>query len=224
MPRLIIALVAIAWCGVADAQSPLPSAQIPQPVIEGGRLGKAYAPLIADLRKGGFALLFRHDRTDVIGNWDFLPFVPEQCDRQRNLSVAGVASARAIGEAIRALDVPVARVVTSTYCRAIDTGRLAFGGVHEKTPALIGPDGKGRRLSDVRREVDALIGAAMPGGNIVLVGHHGTTDAYTDRMLDEGDALVLKSVNGQVRVVAYMPAARWEEILRDQRRGAFEPK
>jgi phosphohistidine phosphatase SixA len=224
MRALVFAVMLMALPVAASAQNdPTPSAAIPEIKIEGGRLGKAYRPLIEDLRRGGYTILFRHERTSVIGDWDFLPFKPEECDRQRTLSEVGKASARTVGETMRALQIPVGKVATSTYCRAIEHGKLAFGGVHDKTPALIGPDGKGRTLNEVRRDVDTLIGHGPAGGNLILIGHHGTIDAYTTRMLDEGDSLIIKRDGAVTRIIAHMPAARWEEILRDMRRERFEP-
>jgi hypothetical protein len=93
-------------------------------------------------------------------------------------------------------------------------------------PELIGPDGKERTLAQVRRDVIGLILAKRPAkGVLALIGHHGTIDAFTTRMLDEGDALVLRvSDDGDVDILAHIPAARWDEIARDIDRVAFEQK
>ncbi len=222
--RLLLALLLIGLPSFAATQTP--SAQIPEPIIEGGRLGRAYAPLIEQLKTERLVLLFRHDRTDISGRWDFEPFVAKSCEQQRGLSEAGRASARAIGAAIQLLELPVRRVIASPYCRSIDSARAMFGGVHDVLPGLIGPDGKGRTLAQVRREVIELIVTQRPAkGLLALIGHHGTIDAFTTRMLDEGDALVLRvSGASQVEILAHIPAARWEEIARDVDRVAFEKK
>lgn len=223
--RLLLFAVALVACGTgATAQTP--SAAIPEPAIVGGRLGAAYLPLIQQLRSGGLVMLFRHDRTEVIEMWDFEPYGAGDCDRERNLSEAGRASARAVGRAMRQLEISVTRVISSTYCRAVETATLAFGGVHAKTPELIGADGKKRELDDVQRDLRALIAREKQfKGTLVLVGHHGTIDAVTTRMLDEGDALILRpTVGAMPEVVAHIPAARWEEIARDLDRRAFEKR
>lgn len=214
---LLIVLIAIPG---APSLAQIPSEDIPEPVIEGGRLGPAYLPLIEELREGGHVLLFRHDRTILSGLWDFEPHEPGACDRERNLSEAGRASAQAIGDAIEQLEIPIGRVVTSPYCRSVDSAALMFGGVHLKTDALIGADGKDRTFGDVRRDVSRIIAREAPAtGVLILVGHHGTIDAFTTRMLDEGDALILKPQRqGAPDVIAHMPAARWEEIARDLNR------
>jgi phosphohistidine phosphatase SixA len=47
--------------------------------------------------------------------------------RQRNLTDAGRADARAIGAAIRALGIPIGRVLASPFCRTRETAELIFG-------------------------------------------------------------------------------------------------
>ncbi|OBX17865.1 hypothetical protein A9995_14485 [Erythrobacter sp. QSSC1-22B] len=100
-----------------------------------------------------------------------------------------------------------------------------FGGVHKITPELIGPDGKMRDYDDVLAEVTGLIENERPKeGLLVLLGHHGTIDAVTTRLLDEGDALVLhREDDGTINILAHIPAARWDEIARDVDRAAYEP-
>ena len=76
------------------------------------------------LRAGGLNLYIRHaitDRTQVDTG--------RRGDRagQRNLSEAGRQQARALGAAFRALNIPVAEVLTSEVFRAADTAELAFG-------------------------------------------------------------------------------------------------
>ena len=92
----------------------------------GGELlsGKA---LVTALRKGGYNIYFRHAETDwsqndhvaAAGDWT-------SCDpaRIRQLAPEGRRNARRIGEAMRALRIPVGRVLSSEYCRAAETARL----------------------------------------------------------------------------------------------------
>ena len=82
--------------------------------------------LLARLRRGGLVLFFRH--ADTRG---------EPCDRsfrvgdrpgQRNISEAGRAQARRVGERLRELGVPVALpVLAGPVYRARDTAEEAFG-------------------------------------------------------------------------------------------------
>ena len=70
MRRALFTIAALMLCAPAVAQV-MPDTDVPQPKIVGGRLGKAYQPLMDELRRGGLVLLFRHDRTEVTGLWDY---------------------------------------------------------------------------------------------------------------------------------------------------------
>lgn len=77
------------------------------------------------LKQGGKVILLRHAHVDIregIGR-----LAPGNCAAEVNLSPRGVKQAKRIGEAFRAHGIAVGEVLTSPYCRSIDTGRLAFG-------------------------------------------------------------------------------------------------
>jgi phosphohistidine phosphatase SixA len=79
----------------------------------------------AALKQGGRVILMRHAHVDIregIGR-----LAPGNCAAEVNLSPRGVKQAKRIGEAFRARGIVVGEVLTSPYCRSIDTGRLAFG-------------------------------------------------------------------------------------------------
>jgi phosphohistidine phosphatase SixA len=80
----------------------------------------------AALKQGGKVILLRHTHVDIregIGR-----LAPGNCAAEVNLSTSGVEQAKRIGEAFRAHGIAVGEVLTSPYCRCMDTGRLAFGG------------------------------------------------------------------------------------------------
>ena len=79
----------------------------------------------AALKQGGKAILLRHTHVDIREGIGHL--APGNCAEEVNLSSRGVAQAKRIGEAFRAHAVAVGQVLTSPYCRCIDTGMLAFG-------------------------------------------------------------------------------------------------
>jgi phosphohistidine phosphatase SixA len=127
----------------------------------------------AALRQGGAIVLMRHAQTEP-GIGDPAGFTLGRCDTQRNLSAAGRADARAIGEQFRARKIVVDEVLASHWCRAQDTARLAFGKV---TPAtMLDSMFKDKVASDDDAKVAALFahlaarGKGGPG-NIVLVTH-----------------------------------------------------
>ena len=82
------------------------------------------AQLIERLRAGGCVLVMRHARSP-----DAVPDAgaanPDNPHRERQLDAAGEADARAWGEAVRALHVPIGPVYSSPTYRARETVRLA---------------------------------------------------------------------------------------------------
>lgn len=76
------------------------------------------------LKQGGKVVLLRHAHVDIREGMGQL--APGNCAAEVNLSSRGVKQARRIGDAFRAHGIAVGEVLTSPYCRCIDTGRLAF--------------------------------------------------------------------------------------------------
>jgi hypothetical protein len=81
---------------------------------------------VTALRGGGYVIIMRHGATHQ-DQADTDPLNLNNVDKQRQLTDAGRAKAKEIGEAYRKLGIPVGRVVTSQYFRAIETGKLGFG-------------------------------------------------------------------------------------------------
>ena len=104
MPRPAPRLFAAALAPLASAQAPAEAAR--QAHAHTTPEGRA---LLDRVLQGGLVLYTRHERTNtrVLDRDDF---DPADCDTQRNLSVAGVAVAREVGENLRDLGVPVGPV------------------------------------------------------------------------------------------------------------------
>jgi phosphohistidine phosphatase SixA len=127
--------------------------------------------LVHALQKGGYILYFRHaitDRTQIDADRVNLP----NCTTQRNLSAEGQKQAHAIGKAVQTLGITIAEVLTSPYCRCIDTAKLAFGKftvVADLVWTLGQPEEATQRRVEALRK---LLGTQPPKGtNTVLVSH-----------------------------------------------------
>src|SRR4030095_4588589 len=83
--------------------------------------------LWALLARGGQVVLVRHGLTTP-GVGDPPGFKLGECATQRNLVEEGRREAERLGAALRAHKVPVARVLSSPWCRCTQTARVAFGG------------------------------------------------------------------------------------------------
>ncbi|MBB3018259.1 phosphohistidine phosphatase SixA [Microvirga lupini] len=142
------------------------------------------------LREGGVVALFRHARAP--GTGDPPDFRLDDCSTQRNLSEEGRRQAQRIGDQLRTRQVSVERVLSSRWCRALDTARLAFGGMAEPSPPLdsffSGRDQEPAQTRAVRR----IIGGWRSTGVLVLVTHQVNVTALTGIFPSEGEMLVLR--------------------------------
>jgi phosphohistidine phosphatase SixA len=86
--------------------------------------GRAQAaePFWTDLRSGKATALLRHAEAPGVG--DPSGFKLEDCSTQRNLSEAGRAQARAVGDLFRTNGIQSAAVYSSQWCRCLDTAQL----------------------------------------------------------------------------------------------------
>lgn len=83
--------------------------------------------LLKSLREGGYVLYLRHASTDSTQKDAPAMTNFEDCAKQRNLNEKGRGEARAIGEHVKRLRIPVGEVLASPLCRTMETARLAFG-------------------------------------------------------------------------------------------------
>ena len=141
-------------------------------------LAQADEALWTLLRKGGQVVLVRHGLTDP-GVGDPPGFQLDACRTQRNLSDEGRADARRLGEALRTRGVPVESVLSSPWCRCLETAQLMFGRPAQPQPALGNLFGRHEREAQQVAELRKLVRAPQGGGNLFLVTHGSTTLALT---------------------------------------------
>jgi phosphohistidine phosphatase SixA len=138
---------------------------------------------------GGRVILLRHAVTTP-GVGDPPGMRLDDCSTQRNLTAEGRAHARAIGAAFHARRVNPERVLSSPWCRCLETAQLAFGGSRPETSLsnLFG------RSENMERQVEALrtlVAAHAGPGNLVLVTHGSTIVALTGVSPDFGEMVVV---------------------------------
>ena len=156
--------------------------------------GAADEPLWTLLKGGGQVVLLRHAITTA-GVGDPPGFRPDDCATQRNLTDEGRGDASRLGEAFRARGIPVARVLSSPWCRCLETGRLAFG-VAEPWWPLGNLFGRPENRADQVRELQSLAGERRAGGNLVLVTHGSTIAALTGINPGPAEMVVLTPLGG----------------------------
>ncbi len=164
------------------------------------------AELLRALRSGGHVILIRHAST-VPGIGDPAGFVLTDCATQRNLSEAGRAEAARIGATFKAERIPVGQVLSSRWCRCLDTARLAFGKV-SPWPAL---DSHFDHPADGAAQAAAvnsgIAARETAGENLVLVTHQVNISALTGVSPAQGEAVVTRRAGNALRVVGRLRPA-----------------
>ena len=149
----------------------------------------ASEPLWALLKGGGQVVLIRHAMTTP-GVGDPPGMRLDDCSTQRNLTEAGRGDARRLGEVFRARRLPLDRVLSSPWCRCLETARLAFGMAEAWAP-LSNLYGRPEHGAEQVKQMQVLVGQRRTGGNLVLVSHGSTIAALTGIMLDTAEMVVV---------------------------------
>ncbi len=184
--------------------------------------------VVANLRKGGYVIFFRHAATDW-SQRDRMGTDFEDRTLQRNLSEAGKADAAGIGEAFKALGIPIDSVFVSPMWRCRDTAEIAFGR-YEKKIELFGkvpqsPDGAvtaaTERAGYRATRIKMLSTAPSAGTNRVLVGQQDPMIPIIPGLhrdeLREGDALVIQPFGGgNFKIVSQITPADWARLAAAQ--------
>lgn len=160
--------------------------------------------LWARIAQGGVAVMLRHAQT-VPGVGDPPNFRIGDCSTQRNLSAEGRAQARRLGEAFRARGIATPRVLSSQWCRCIDTAEEAFGR-HLPEPALNSFFDDRRTEPAQTAAVRKLITSVRRGELLVLVTHQVNITALAGQSAMQGEMFVLAPEGKNVKLLGRLPA------------------
>ena len=175
---------------------------------------------VAALRDGGYVIVLRHGAT-YTDQADTNPLDPKDTAHQRQLNDAGRAAAKSMGDALRMLKIPVGKVQTSQFQRAVETGTLLGFGEASPTADLaegglvVTPNENNRRTAALR-----TLAATPPaaGTNVVLVTHKpNIVDAFGKDWFDvrEGEASIFRpDGKGGFTAVARVQAAEWAPLAK----------
>jgi broad specificity phosphatase PhoE len=169
------------------------------------------------LRRGGLVIVLRHGAT-FPDQADTDPLNFDNIAAQRNLNDKGKALAKAFGDALRAVGVPVGKVYTSKYNRAYETAVVAGFKDIEKTADLtegglvVSPNENNRRAEALRR---LLATAPTPGTNTILITHQPNIIAALGKDwfdVKEGEASIFRPEDGRYTLVARVQMDEWPRI------------
>jgi phosphohistidine phosphatase SixA len=191
----------------------------PPPLIDPANELKGLA-VVAALRKGGYNLYMRHGSATEGSDSPNLLTTPnwwDNCDIQRRIVESGREQARTVGAALRQLNVPIAVVRASQFCRVRDTAALLNLGKVEVTEALNHAVGQ-RPGYDINAARFAELAKVPPKNqNVLMVSHtHGSPRAEERVMTQIGEAEVILYApdgKGGAEPVARIPVSEWDNLL-----------
>lgn len=165
------------------------------------------------LRAGGQVVLLRHTETTP-GVGDPPGFRIDDCATQRNLSPQGRDDARRLGEALRHRGVRVGEVLSSRWCRAVDTAQLAFERVEvwpELNSTFHDRSRRDAQTDAVRRRIAGFRGP----DNLFLVGHGSNILTLTGLHPAQGGMIVVTPGPGGFRIAGQLePDAVFSDRIR----------
>jgi phosphohistidine phosphatase SixA len=189
----------------------IPGIAVPSPAAADNR------EIAQVLRAGGFVIVFRHGAT-FPDQADTDPLNFDDIAAQRNLNDKGKAMAKAFGDAIRQVGIPVGQVYTSKYNRAYETAVIAGFKDIERTADLtegglvVSPNENNRRIETFHK----MLGTApKPGTNTILITHKpNIVDGLGKDWFDvkEGEASIFRSENSSYKLVVRVQMEEWPYI------------
>src|SRR5437867_8672367 len=192
--------IVLVIAGLADAEPPAPGELLPE------------------LRKGGYVLFIRHPKTNP-DQADTDPFHLDNIKAQRQLSDEGRKQATALGDAFRALKLPVDKVISSKFYRAQEAAKLLDVGevtalVDVTEGGLVVSPRENERRAKALREL--LSTAPAEGKNLVIVSHKPNLQVAAGKDfgdLSEAEVIVFKPLgDGKFKVVARVaPPEIWSK-------------
>jgi hypothetical protein len=116
---------------------------------------------------------------------------------------------------IRQQGIPIGKVRSSPYCRALETATLLAGRRPEDTTYALVHRGGGLTYEQMARNVRPLLGAIPHSGtNTLLVGHRPQMDDV--RLIEEGECFVLQPLGeGRFDLVGTIYDSDWYEAAFD---------
>jgi len=150
----------------------------------------------------GLVVLMRH--AIAPGGGDPPGFTLGKCSTQRNLSAEGRSQARSNGREFREQRVPIDAVLSSRWCRAVDTAKLLGLGTARPKSSLDSVFTASQQVSDrKKRQTEQIIrNHRGNSGVLVLVGHQANIIDLTGVAPNSGGAVIVRAdKNGNIKVL-----------------------
>jgi phosphohistidine phosphatase SixA len=153
----------------------------------------AQASLASDLTDGQHVLLMRH--ADAPGYGDPSGYQLDQCSTQRNLGERGRKQAVILGQWLSSQGINSANVISSVWCRCVDTAKLLNKGAVTTSPALGSFFDDMSLAKQQTKDLEKLIQIQLqenPKTPLILVTHHVNIQAYAGKNVNVGDMVLVR--------------------------------
>jgi phosphohistidine phosphatase SixA len=177
--------------------------------------------LVRALRMGGYVILMRHASSPRTPP-DASEADADNPQHERQLDSEGRSSARNLGEALRALRIPIGAVLSSPTYRALQTIEFAQLGTPMTFVELgdsgrsMRPDAGGTRGAWLRARVSE---PPSPGKDTLIVTHlPNIVEVFSQEAagLVDGEALILRrGERGGAQIVAHIKISEWRDLDSD---------
>lgn len=158
------------------------------------------AQILGRLNEPRTHAIMRHALAPGTGDPDI--FTLRDCATQRNLDGRGREQARRAGEMVRDAGARIDRVLSSQWCRCLDTARLLALGEIEEEPALNSFFEDRSRRRPQTADLRARLTATPDSETLFMVTHQVNITALTGRGVTSGEIFVIRTQeSGEVDVV-----------------------
>ncbi|MEG4420749.1 histidine phosphatase family protein [Microcoleus sp. LAD1_D5] len=155
------------------------------------------------LQRGETGLVVAMRHAIAPGTGDPANFKLGDCSTQRNLSAQGRTQAQQIGAEFRNRNIKVARVLSSQWCRCLETAKLINLDKIEPFPALnsfFSDSSKEARQTAAIRKL--IVDNRNTKGAIILITHQVNITAITDIVPQSGEAVIIQgSRQGKIKIL-----------------------
>ena len=152
------------------------------------------------LREGGHVVLIRHAMSP--GSRDPANFNVDDCSTQRGLSEQGRQQADRIGTLISVRGAKTEQILSSRYCRCLDTAGYAFDDRKPVIFAALDPLPADPALAKAQQdEIIAREKSYSGSGNLIMVTHKDVIQGLTGVSAHEGEAVIVEADGDKLRVL-----------------------
>ncbi|MEG3861184.1 histidine phosphatase family protein [Microcoleus sp. herbarium12] len=155
------------------------------------------------LQRGETGLVVAMRHAIAPGTGDPANFKLSDCSTQRNLSAQGRTQAQQIGAEFRNRNIKIARVLSSQWCRCLETAKLINLGkvepLRELNSFFSDSSQEARQTATVRK---LIVDNRNTKGAVIMVTHQVNITAITNIVPQSGEAVILKSdPQGKIKIV-----------------------